>query len=213
MAELVKTAIISEEIVYLKHSSTLIDLNAPLDPPKNAVQAETMDDLKLIKENSFNQGFSEGIAQASAQMTEQINTLNTLLQNIPAAISDNRLQLSAEIADIVLSITQQFFINQQQNKESIAEQITQTIVQLNNKQNIELSLHPYDFALLQQGEINVDLKQCKNLRVIADEGLRLGGCVVRSEHGVFDASIERQIDRLKHVLLAMKRVGNETSWQ
>jgi flagellar assembly protein FliH len=229
MAELFKTAIISDEILYLKPSSNVIDLNAPpdstplgtletiaypdstpLETLETITHAETitdltlMDDLTLIKEHSFNQGFSEGLVQATAQIAEQKKTLNNLLQSIPAAISEHRLQLSTEIADIVLSIAQQFFIHQQQNKESIAQQITQTITQLNNKQNIELSLHPHDLALLQKGQIKINLKQCKNLRVIADDDLRLGGCVVRSEHGVFDAGIERQIDRLKHALLEIK---------
>ncbi len=211
MANIFKTVIISEEIVHLRSSSDPVDMKVPFE---HAIQAEKIADVNtaelnqikaLAREEGFNQGLSDGLAQANTQMTEQVNTLNKLLHAIPTAISENRLQLSTEIADIVLAITQQFFIHQQQDKEAIAQQITQTITQLNDKQNIELSLHPDDLARLKQGQINIDLKQCKNLRVTPDESLRLGGCLVRSEHGVFDAGIERQIDSLKHVLLQMKR--------
>jgi flagellar assembly protein FliH len=109
-----------------------------------------------------------------------------------------------EIADIILLIVQRFFIERQKNKEEIVRQITHTLAQLNQKQNIELHLHPSDIDLLHQSEFNINLKPYKNMRIIPDETLLLGGCIIRSEHGVFNASIERQIDNLKHALLKIK---------
>ena len=207
MADIFKNAMMSDDIVYL--TSFLAPVELSLE--KAVIPAEKVTDINepflsalQAQETGFNQGFAAGLAEAHTQMAEQIHALNVLLQSIPVAISENRLQLSTEIADIVLSIAQQFFIHQQQDEEAIALQITQTITQLNDKQNIELSLHPQDLALLKQDKIKIDLKQYKNLRVTSDDSLRLGGCIVRSEHGVFDAGIERQIDNLKNVLLRMK---------
>lgn len=172
--------------------------------------------VNLIKEHSYQEGYQlgfdkglfEGAAQTKAQMMDKTNTLNALLQTIPDAISDNREQIATEIADIVLTITQQFFIYQQQNHEAIAKQVMQIITQINDKQNIDISLHPQDIALIQEGKINIDVKECKNIRIIPDENLRLGGCVIQSKHGLFDASIERQIDNLKQVLLQIKHGGH-----
>jgi flagellar assembly protein FliH len=165
--------------------------------------------LEEIKNESyqigFNQGYIEGLDHSNLTLKKQINLVQTLLENIPTAISQNRQQLSSEIADIVLIIIQQFFINQQTNIEAIAKQINQTLTQLNNKHNIELALHPKDLALLQQGLLHLELSQCKGLRIVADEHLRLGGCRIKSEHGLFDAGIERQIDNLKQALLDIKQ--------
>lgn len=216
MAEIFKSVIISEDVVSLKPSLASVDLKFPVE--NTLIELEKIkeldkEELERIKDlareegykSGFNQGLSDGLAQANMQVTEQVNALNGLLQSIHSAISENRLQLSTEIADIVFGIAQQFFIQQQQNKESIAHQIAQILTQLNDKQNIELSLHPHDLALLQQGQVTIDMGQCKNLRITPDTGLRLGGCIIKSEHGVFDASIERQIDNLKQVLLQIKQ--------
>lgn len=186
MVNIFKNIKISEEIAYIG------------TPPIESIPIE------IAVPPPFVGAFPDGLAQERAHLQEQTKTLTTLLQSIPQAISDERLQLSSDIADIVLLIVSKFFINQQQNKNALAQQITQILTQLNEQQHLEIALHPQDLALMQQGEINIDLRACKNLRFKADAQLRLGGCIITSEHGVFDAGIERQIDNLKHVLLQMR---------
>lgn len=203
MAEIFKTVIISNEIVRPGSAPEPCE-PAPAEELPVHTRSISLEDLEHAAQEAYNKGYCEGLAEAEVKMADRVSQVTALLQNIPAAISDNRFQLSNEIADIVLLIIKQFFINQQQNKDHVALQINQIISQLNDKQNIELSLHPKDLTLLQQGQIRIDAKACKNLRITPDDNLRLGGCIVRSEHGVFDAGIERQIDNLKQVLLRMK---------
>ncbi len=215
MAEVLKAITISEEIVFLKPLSykqtplteEILIADEPIEHTKKQAELTAQEKEELFQAG-FSKGVDEGFLQAQKHLEEQNTLLNALLNNIPNAVNENRLSLSNEIADIVLVITQQLFIKQQNNKESISNQINQIINQLNDKQDIELSLHPQDLALLQQGKLTINLKNCANLRVIADENLKLGGCLIKSEHGVFDAGIERQIDSLKQVLLKIRQGGS-----
>ena len=196
MASIVKSAWISEDIIYIK-------------PPQESERSSAVSEeqLAIAKDTGYAEGYSDGLAKANEQVAEKSHALQTLLSSLPEAIADNRLELSTEIADVVLLITKQLFINQQLNQEAISQQIAHILSSLNEQQTIELFLHPNDLALLQQGQISIDLKNTQNLRIKADNGLTLGGCIIKSEHGVFDGSIERQIDNLKHVLLQMKHEG------
>lgn len=215
MAKVYKHVRISEDKVPLNRASPIDELH--LIVTNSPVQSE-QNDRDLLKQfneqekkeafsSGFEQGLAEGMNQTNNQMAEQTSVLKSLIESIPASISAHRLELSSEIADIVLVVIKQFFINQQLNKDEITLQINQAINLLNDKQNIELFLHPKDIALLQQGLISIDLQQCNNLRISPDENLRLGGCIIHSKHGVFDAGIERQIDSLKQALLQIKQ-GN-----
>lgn len=197
MAEILKNTQLSEDIVYLHAVKPLVveSIETPLP-----VEEKPLPDLTAI----FNQGLAEGVAQSTTQLQKESELLASLLDSIPQAIASNRLQLTEDIADIVLVIVQQFFINQQYSKEALAQQIQATIAQLNDKQTITLSLHPQDLLLLQKGQLPLDLKQYKNLRIMPDDSLRLGGCIITSDHGVFDASIEKQIDSLKQALLQIR---------
>lgn len=196
MAKLFKSVLRCEELIYL---------NAPTEPLVIAPETTRDEAPEALLQAKFAQGLSEGIKQAELEMAEERRHLSDLLKAIPIAISENLLQQADEIAHVVMHIAHQLFINQQHSKEAIAQQVNDTLAQLNNKNNIELALHPQDLALLQQGLLKIDLNDCTNLRVLSDEGLRLGGCRIKSEHGVFDASIERQIDNLKEALLKLKQ--------
>lgn len=142
---------------------------------------------------------------AISKTNEIVQQLKNVLQTIPDALNESRLALKTDIADIVLVILQQFFIHQQSSKEAIAQQITGVLAHLNDKQKIILALNPQDLILLRQGTLNIDFSQYKDLNVIADETLTLGGCRIKTEHGLFDAGLERQIDCLKHALLQIKK--------
>ncbi|CDZ77059.1 Yop proteins translocation protein L [Legionella massiliensis] len=207
MTEIYKEAIFSEELFNLSSFSE--------DKTIRVASGESDKDLALkeqAREEGYKTGFSQGIRegfkqgeeQAQQQNAQTLQQLTTLLQSLASSLYESRLALKEEIADIVLAICQQFFIQQQQSKEAIAQQITAALKHVNDKQNLTLALNPQDLALLQQGELKIDFSQCKELRVISDERLNLGGCQIRSEHGLFDAGIEGQIDRLKQVLLQLK---------
>lgn len=206
MADIFRNVLISEEMAFLSAIPAQAEPCTDNNIEGNCLPAEVNSnvDVEYIRESSYTRGLTDGIAQENARLHEQFNTLNRLLHSIPEAINNNRRLLAVEIADIVLLITQQFFIHQQQNRDSITHQITQVIDQLNNKQNINISLHPRDLALIQQDGIHIDAQLYKNLHLVPDNTLSLGGCLVKSEHGMFDAGIERQIDALKDVLLQLR---------
>lgn len=201
MTKLYKQVICSDEVMHLG------TLKPEIKEPENSLK-EREEAKEAGYKLGFTQGMNEGLQQAKERVAkenaEHGQQLSQLLKAIPLAVSENRLALKSEIADIVLAITQQLFVHQQQNKEALSQQITAALNQINDKQNLTLVLNSQDLALLQQGELKIDLSQCKDIGLQADENLQLGGCLIRSEHGFFDASIERQIDRLKQVLLQIR---------
>ncbi|WP_028388034.1 FliH/SctL family protein [Legionella fairfieldensis] len=214
MAEIFKQVVLSDEPFYPNQTTATAK-----DTAKNqsgTASPAVVETPVVLKEKAHEEGYAEGYTQgltkgkeegekqAHEEVANLLQQLETLLQTIPAAISENRQALQTEIADIVLIIAQQFFIQQQHDKEFIARQISAALNQLNSKQTITLVLHPHDVALLQQGKLTIDFSQCNDLRIASDEKLRLGGCLIKSEHGLFDASIERQVDRLKQILLQIK---------
>lgn len=191
MADILKDMLFSNDSVFIGNH------------PINTTELQAIESVSLEEtyQSGYAQGLADGYQQTQTELREQLTSLNALLKTIPTAIHENREQLSSEIADIVLVIAQQLFIHRQHDKNAIIQQI---IHQLNDKQNLEIVLPPKDIALLKSGDVQLDVRSCKNLRFIPDEQLRLGGCIIRSHHGVFDASIERQIDSLKQVLLQIK---------
>lgn len=202
MTNLFKQVKVSPESISL-YQAILQDTESALIQVDNEIQ------LKQAKEEGYQEGYFIGKTKAEHLAQEQMNglkkQLDDVLLSIPQAIAQSRLELHAEIADILWLIIQRFFVEQQSNRKAIELQINQILLQINSKQTVELCLHPQEITALQHGDIQLNASHINGLQIKSDESLRLGGCVIKTEHGVFDASLEKQIDKLKEALLHMKQ--------
>ena len=148
MAEILKSVQLSDDIVYLNAPKVLLNV---------ASENDIEERLELARQKGYEQGCQQKATEAERSMSERAETFDRLLASIPNAINDNRLALSAEIADIVWNITQQFFIQQQLSKDTVASKVMEALEQLNEAQHIELFLHPNDLAFLQREKTQLDL--------------------------------------------------------
>lgn len=207
MAKLIRNALVCPDHV-------IIGTNPQKELEENSLLEANhlkLNDLQLeeLKAKAYQQGYLSGKEEGEKRIIQDMELLKqqveTVLFSISQAICQNRLDLASEIANIILLIVQQYFIEKQSNPEALELQINTILCQLNNKQNIELCLHPHDINNLQKGAIKLESANLNGLKIKADERLPLGGCIIKTDHGIFDASIEKQIDRLKEFLLKMRQ--------
>ena len=213
MAKIIKNAVISTEFVSLVSDETAI-LN-----PKPAIESTepviNKSALETMKQEAYQQGYLAGQEETRALIDQEMallkQQLEVALKAIPQAIANNRLELNTEIADIVLLISQQYFIEKESNPQALELQINQLLTQLNNKHAIELYMHPQEINTLQKGLIKLDAVHLNGLKIKSDDALTLGGYVIKTDHGIFDASIEKQIDKLKEFLLEIRQRGHNAA--
>lgn len=69
---------------------------------------------------------------------------------------------------------------------------------------IELRMHPSDVESAEQygQQVLRALAACGEARLVADESITRGGCVVRTTHGTVDARLETQLERIATELTA-----------
>lgn len=206
MAKLYKNPLISKDELFLNQSCIQ---SVPCEEEALNLLDEPL--INHIQKEAYEQGYSAGKTDAQTNLNLELNQLknqlNECFTSIPQAIAQNRLDLGSEIADVVLLIIQQFFIEYHQDTKALTQQINQILHQLNNKHSVELYLHPQDLSALQQAAMQLDATHLNGLKIKSDESLILGGCIIKTDHGMFDASLEKQIDKLKDVLVQLKYRG------
>ncbi|KGP63299.1 hypothetical protein EP47_09205 [Legionella norrlandica] len=213
MAKILKKPSISPEFITLgqqKQASASFDPN-PMPDFMNLQKSQ----IEKIREEAYQQGFLYGQEETKTLIGEQIIALKqqieALILSIPQAIAENRLNMTQEIADIILMITQQYFIERATDPKALEIQINSILAQLNNKQTVELYLHPCDIALLQNEIIQLTSSHLNGITIKSDDSLKSGGCLIKTNHGIFDASLDKQIDKLKEYLLHL-RLGGQNAF-
>ncbi len=208
MAKIIKQAFLSSETITVGANPDATDTE---NNEQQALNNTPLNEAyrNELREQAYQQGFESGIKEGKIREEQQLEQmkkdLEQLLHSIPEAINQCRLALNTEIADIILLITQEYFVEQQQNPKAIQAQINHILNQINNEQSIELYLHPETIRLVQNANIQLETGHLNRLKIKADEHLISGGCIIKTEHGMFDASITTRIERLKEYLIQLKQ--------
>lgn len=150
----------------------------------------------LVALEGFKQSFaSQSTAQIGALLEAVGSQLDALQQQMASALTDSATRLAQQIVRSELST----------RPELVAEVAQQALEALMlSARHITLRIHPQDQALVAQGA--GDTLTARGARLIADASVQRGGCLIESDIGSVDASIESRWRR------SVAALGSERGW-
>jgi flagellar assembly protein FliH len=182
---------------------------APAEPPKSAEQLHT-ELLHAARQGGYHDGYRDGLAALesfkqsfAAQATAQIGVL---MQSYGAQMDALQQQMASALADAAVSLARQVVRSelsaQPEHIVTVAHEALETL--LLSARHITVRVHPDDHALVAQGASEV--LSDRGARLLADTALTRGGCLIESDIGIIDASIETRWRR------AAAALGSEAPW-
>lgn len=195
----------------------VIGLNQEVIDAQKDITPPTVDatESKALKQQAFEQGFeqgkqvglAEGMKKAHqkyhAERQTQGAQLQQMLSQIPQQVQTHYRQLSSQAVDLVAHLLPNFFVHHALKRSNIEHAVTQIIEQIDQQLSITVQISQHDYRLLQQQKITLPVKD--NVTFTPSDHVQLGGCLIESEHGVFDGRLESQIDKLKQLLIHCKQ--------
>ena len=150
----------------------------------------------LVALEGFKQSFA---AQTTAQIGALLESLGTELGGLQ---QDMARTLAISATHLARAIVRTELHAQPQLVASVAHEALDTLML--SAQHITLRVHPDDHALVAQGAAEV--LAARGARLLADASLTRGGCLVESDIGVIDASLETRWRR------AAASLGCDEAW-
>lgn len=145
---------------------------------------------------SFKQSFaSQATAQVGALMTSYGDQMDLLQQAMASALADAATALARQVVRGELTA-------HPQQVATVAREALETL--LLSARHVTVRVHPDDQPLVAQGAEEV--LAARGARLLADAGVTRGGCIVESDIGIIDASIESRWRR------AAAALGSEAPW-
>lgn len=165
------------------------------------------------------QAKAEGIAQASAQIEQRVQTsaqqlsdarcksaiaaCEATVENLSqqtaqwlALWRDQTVELASRIAERILRR------EMATSEETLRVWMEEAIVAMRDVRELRVLVHPDDFAVagrfLQQ--LAKSVPQAAQVEILPDPQISPGGCLVRSAHGSIDQQLETQLQRLTEQL-------------
>lgn len=158
------------------------------------------EEAQSIRESASKEGYQEGLEQAKADVQEVKNAITSFL-GAKQAVFD---YIAPDILEISVDIAQKIIKKElQQDPNVILDNILALLKGLSKEETkITLRVNPAQVSLLKSetpnllNEAGLDAK----ILVVPDETIMEGGCVVTTNNGVIDATIETQLAVISEAL-------------
>lgn len=174
---------------------------APAMPEEPAVPTpqEISAQLAAARQSGYQDGYRDGLValegfkqsyaqQVTAQMVQLTRAYRGQLDELEQG-------LAGQVAEVAIALARQVVRSELALRPELVTQVAQEALAatLVTAQQIAVHLHPDDLLLVQTqaGEAMAE----RGARLVADASLTRGGCVVDSEVGVVDASVEARWQR------------------
>jgi len=189
---------------------TDIGVHKPAAEPARSPEQEQAELLQAARQGGYHDGYRDGLAALesfklsfAAQTTAQ---LGALMQSYASQMDLLQQDMANAIANATTALARQVVRSElaahPAQVAAVAHEALDTL--LLSARHVTVRVHPDDHALVAQGASEV--LDARGARLLADAGVSRGGCLVESDIGIIDASIEARWRR------AAAALGSEAPW-
>jgi flagellar assembly protein FliH len=148
------------------------------------------------------QGLQQGRATAQAEFQQQINALRSLIESTGNAHARYVEDVADEAGEIVFAAICKMLGDGFASREASVAAVRVAVGRAKERGRLLVRVSPRDFELLsaRRREL-VDVAVAGEVELVADEKVKLGGCLLEGPSGTLDARLETQLQRLREALL------------
>lgn len=182
----------------------------PEPVPAGPTPEEILAELNEARQSGYKDGYRDGLSALenfkqtyAAQITAQVGQVAASFQ---AQLDALEQQLALSVAQLASDIARQVVRNELATQPELVEAVAQEALGslVHSARHVRVLVNPDDHQLLtERGQLDL---QSRHARLMPDASVTPGGCVVESDIGVIDASLE---SRWRQVAAAL---GQRSEW-
>ena len=191
----------NQKIIKAVDYSALADANAIIEQARERARqiiADAETTFAEEKERGYRKGLEQGVQESAQQMLR-------VSEQTVRYLSSVEQQMTELLLNSVRKVVGEF-----DDKDLATRLARQALSAMRGEQKVTLRLNADDITTVEK-TIRAEFPDIEFLELVADERLSPDQCVLESELGVIDASIETQLEALRRVINArFSRVANDS---
>lgn len=172
--------------------------------------------FKQAEETGYNSGFQQGLEQGKVQYEALIQEAKNVIDASKADYFKRIQEAEPMIVQLALKVSEKIISDTiTEDQERWLSLVKGVINEVREQEHIKLYVHPswYEYVLSQKEELKMLVPNCDNLYIYPDVHLNEQGCSVETSFGKIDASVDSQLNEIKHVLLEkLKEFGDNAGY-
>ena len=171
------------------------------------VEREALSRLKELQELAYQEAYQLGLDEGrerafkerSSELTEKLQHLHELLQSLERLKVDLIACNEAQIVRLTYYMAKRLVYDEiSARPEVVIEVVRQALMAAQSDENVTVRVSPSDLAFIDdiKEKLDKEFDNVKRLKFEASDDVSSGGCVVETNYGDVNATLEQRIDRL-----------------
>ena len=160
--------------------------------------------IEQAQKEGYQQGMEDGIQKGYSEMADILSHAKEI---VALSKQDYEKQIeSAEpvILELAIKVAEKIIgLELKETNDTFLSIVKRTIKQARDNREVQLHIHPiqYPFILSQKEELEAIFPKNTDFYIYPDEDLSENSCIIESENGRIDASIDSQLQEMKAKLI------------
>lgn len=182
--------IIEKEVVGATHEARQIIAEAEARAAQLVDEARSQ--VQTIRDNAYQEGREEALAEYTKQTALALQ-----------AFEAYRAELEPQYVALVRTCVEKILGQELKlNPDAVVGIVRATLRDATQQREINVRVHPADVEILRKNQRRLldMLARAGNIEIREDESVRRGGCIVVTEQGTIDATLDRQLAAIEEAL-------------
>ncbi|MFC1513497.1 FliH/SctL family protein [candidate division KSB1 bacterium] len=168
-------------------------------------ESEFEERLSQEKQIEYQSGFEEGKEQGRAEEHEQLSEIKAKLGESIKEVLDFKDNLIFEAEKTIIDLALRFaktIVGQEikSSKTVVKNQLKKALEYLSDESSLIIRINPDDAEQFIDKEKCIPEQYLSSVKIITDDSITRGGCVVETDLGVIDSTIESQTTELENAV-------------
>ena len=170
------------------------------------VEREALARLKDVQEEAYRAAHQLGLEEGkklafdekTAELSEKIEHMQVLLTKIENLKKELVVQNESAILRLIYYIAGRVAMSEIQSRpEVIVDVLRKATESMQEDENVSVHLAPADLQFIEgsREQLGKSAEFIRRLKLEADEKIKPGGCVIETNYGVVDASVEQRLNK------------------
>lgn len=167
------------------------------------VPDEEIQSVEEIREEAFKEGIQAGLAQADNNLNEPLQALANALEDISGLRATLLKENAGDMLKLIMAIAEQVIHCEVSIKEDvILATLDGALDAAIESDEYHIKINPDDFTVVteKKPELVASITGLKNITLETDQKIIRGGCLIESDLGQVDATIDGRLDEIRHHL-------------
>ena len=167
------------------------------------IEAQAQEEAEMLREQARESGMQEGYAEGSRKAQEELEKMQQQLSREDdrrkEEYNQQLKQMEPELVDVILDVVSKVTcVFAQEKKDIILHLVENALEHVESSRQflIHVSKEDYSFLVEQKETLLAQLPQNTELDIIRDATLAAAQCLIETDGGIFDCSLDTQLSGL-----------------